>query len=199
MKALKIAKIIDFVVLLFGWSFMLLAGYCLYSGDTISGLFDSVMAFALVAKVKGTPKFHFVVNEYTSEKSGKKYLGAKFTKEAWAGISLVKKAVLRTNALVNYNFKEQCWLIDRSLGTVDLAEATINSLLLDAKKEKEGNLNEYELKTYERMKEKEANKGQRTKKGGVSAVEAKIQALKDMHKEGLITADQLADKIAGIA
>lgn len=44
--------------------------------------------------------------------------------------------------------------------------------------------------------EKAANKG--TAKVGNNAVSAKIQALKDLYSEGLITAEVLADKIANI-
>ena len=63
-----------------------------------------------------------------------------------------------------------------------------------------------EASLAERQKAKEAKKAEKeatkgTKKGsanGVSAVSAKIQALKDLFAEGLISAEVLADKIASI-
>lgn len=202
MKSVKLVKIIDFAVLLFGWSFMLLAFYCLFTGDTIGGIFGAVLASVPLVKGKKSPNFE--IEEREKKDGSGTYLVAVFKKEFWTGLNLVQKSIIRANALEGWVKGKGGFFLNSELrSNRELAELTINSLTLD-KRTKEDELNELEkatftrLKGFEEEKAKKASEPKKAKGKGINPTEAKIQALKDMHKEGLIDALQLAEMITKI-
>lgn len=202
MKSVKLVKIIDFVVLLFGWSFMLLAFYCMWSGDTIGGLLGAVLAAVPVVKGKKSPNFE--IEEREKRDGSGTYLVAVFKKEFWTGLNLVQKSIIRANALEGWVKGKGGFFLNSELrSNRELAELTINSLTLD-KRTKEEELTELEKLTYTRLKgfeedkAKKASEPKKAKGKGINPTEAKIQALKDMHKDGLIDALQLAEMITKI-
>ena len=202
MKSVKLVKIIDFVVLLFGWAFMLLAFYCMWSGDTIGGLLGAVLAAVPIVKGKKSPNFE--IEEREKRDGSGTYLVAVFKKEFWTSLNLVQKSIIRANALEGWVKGKGGFFLNSELrSNRELAELTINSLTLD-KRTKEEELTELEKLTYTRLKgfeDEKAKKAKEPKKAkgkGVSPTEAKISALKDMHKEGLIDAEQLAEMIIKI-
>lgn len=195
MKSVKLVKIIDFAVLLFGWSFMLLAFYCMFTGNTIGGIFGAVLASVPLAK--GKKSSNFEIEEREKKDGSGTYLVCVFKKEFWTGLSLVQKAIIRANALEGWVKGKGGFFLNSELrSNRDLAEMTINALTLD-KRTKEDELTELEKMTYNRLKTNEEEKAKRasepkTKKSAkVDPMVAKIQALKDMHTEGILSKEQL--------
>jgi hypothetical protein len=209
MRSAKLVKIIDFFVLLMGWSFMFLAGYCLVTGQTLGGLvsFATLAVVPAIGNVKKEP--NFVIEAREGSKGT--YYACVFNKEFWVGLSLVKQSIIRANALGNWIMGKGGFFVNSEL--VDQGEdvvfSTINTLTLD-KRSKVEELGEIETATYNRLKankekfaaQKEAKKNA-PKKGKVNVelakTEAKIEAFKEMAKEGLLTPEQLADRIASIS